>query len=144
VLRAGDIQDRREATFAVAVTLDVGGTYSLKVTNPDGGVSDPFTVEVKARHESLPDAPVVTSVTPAEPVHLPQAQMLTVTGQRFEAGLRAIVTGPTGEEITDVVVSKVTDSSFELLVLLDQAGHFELVVSNPSGAVSSVVTIPVR
>lgn len=144
VLKADDIQDRRESAFVVSLTLDVKGVYSLKVTNPDGGVSDPFPVEVKARHESSPDAPVIASVTPAEPVHRPEAQILRVDGQRFEPGLRAIITGPAGQEVTEVAVSKVTDSSFELLVLLDQAGHFELVVSNPSGAVSSVVTIPVR
>jgi hypothetical protein len=144
VLKAGDIQDRRESAFAVSLTIDVEGVYNLKVTNTDGGVSDPFPLEARAVHDPKPDAPVITSVKPAEPVHRPEAQILSVDGQQFEPGLRAIITGPAGQEVPDVVLSKVTDTSFELLVRLDQAGQFELVVVNPAGAVSNVVTIPVR
>ena len=143
VHQGGDILSRTDTSFAVMLMLAVEGTYTFKVTNTDGGVSEPFTVEVQ-KAASDPPAPVISGVTPSEPEHQPEPQVLRVSGQHFERGLRAIVTNPIGEEIVDVTVGRITPTSFELTVLLASAGNVELVVSNPSGAVSNVWTITVR
>jgi hypothetical protein len=137
------IQARTEMTFQAALVFPTPGRYQLVVTNTDGGTSPPFTVEARATQAKV-EGPVISSITPAEPAKLPEAQALRVDGQRFEAGLRAIVTDPVGTEIPEVEVSKITAGSFELRVRLAQAGTYEVVVSNPSGAVSNVFQLTVR
>lgn len=135
------IQSRRATTFQIALVFNEVGRYELTVTNPDGGVSAPFVVEVK---QSNPDAPVITRVTPAEVVKRPEPQALQVDGSRFASGLKALVTDPSGADVPDAVVAKLTPNSFELMVKLETAGDYALVVTNPSGTVSNVFTILVR
>jgi hypothetical protein len=142
--KGDDIMSRRTDSFAVSLVLDVAGTYVLRVTNTDGGMSNPFELEVKKGESTKPNAPVISSITPSEPIHRTEAQTLRVEGQRFEEGLRAIVTNPIGQEVGDVAITHLTPTSFDLLVTLDRAGDFELVVSNPSGGASNVAKIPVR
>lgn len=137
------IQARTETSFQVSLMFATPGRYQFVVTNTDGGTSEPFALEVAARKTS-PAAPVIERVTPSEPTAHPEPQLLRVDGQRFESGLRAIVTDETGAELPEVSVTKVTPRSFELRVRLDKAARYELVVNNPSGAVSNVVTITVR
>src|SRR5262245_41591839 len=40
--KGGAIQGTRDMSFQVSLTFPTTGTYSLVVTNPDGGTSDPF------------------------------------------------------------------------------------------------------
>jgi hypothetical protein len=138
------VRGRQATQFTVMLTLATKGEYSFKVTNPDGGMSAPFVVDVQPGGEAEPEGPVISRVTPTDPVHLPEPQVLRVEGENFERGLRVIVTNPIGEEVTDVTVDQVTANSFEVTVLLDQAGNYELVVSNPSGGVSNVWQVTVR
>ena len=90
------------------------------------------------------DAPAIERIEPPEPTRQAEIQMLRVIGQRFANGLQAVLTDPTGADVTDVQVTKVTQTSFELSARLDKAGDYSLVVTNPSGAVSNVARIPVR
>lgn len=136
------IQSQRESSFEVAVIFATPGKYSLVVTNPDGGMSDPFVVE--ARAEQKPPTPVIDRVLPDQITKHQEPQELTVQGQRFAAGLRVIVTDPLGTEVLDPVVREVTPTSFKLSVKLETAGPYNLVVTNPSGAVSNVATIVVK
>ena len=136
------IQSQRESSFQVAVMFATPGKYSLVVTNPDGGMSDPFVVDVRA--EQKPPTPVIDRVLPEEIMKHQEAQELTVQGQRFAPGLRVIVTDPLGTEVLDPVVREVTPTSFTLSVKLETAGPYNLVVTNPSGAASNVATILVK
>jgi hypothetical protein len=136
------IQSQRESSFQVAVIFATAGKYSLVVTNPDGGMSNPFVVEVPAQQK--PPTPVIDRVLPEEILKNQEAQDLTVQGQRFAPGLRVIVTDPLGTEVLDPIVRELTQTSFKLNVKLETAGPYNLVVTNPSGAVSNVATFVVK
>jgi hypothetical protein len=112
------------------------------VTNPDGGVSAPFMIE--ARAVAKPPTPVIQRVLPEELTKHPEPQTLTVEGQNFGPGLRVTVTDPLGVEVVDPVVRDATNSSFKLSVKLENAGPYNLVVSNSTGAVSNVAVFTVK
>lgn len=132
----------QESSFRVAVLFLTAGKYSLVVTNLDGGTSDPYALEIGP--DSKPPLPVIARILPEEIVKNQEPQDLTVEGQNFGRGLKAIVTNPLGEEVADPVVRDVTVSSFKLNVRLEIAGPYSLVVSNGSGAVSNIATIIVK
>lgn len=136
------IQSQRESSFQVAVIFATAGKYSLVVTNMDGGMSNPFVVEVPLRQK--PPLPVIDRVLPEEILKGQEAQNLTVQGQRFAQGLRVIVTDPLGTEVLDPIVRELTQTSFKLNVKLETAGPYNIVVTNPSGAASNVATFIVK
>lgn len=136
------IQLPTQLSFRVSVVFATAGRYSLVVTNPDGGVSSPYPLDVLAKPTVPP--PVIDQLLPASILKDQQAQDLTVKGQRFESGLRVIVTNPLGAEVPDVIVRDVTASSFTVNVRLDMAGPHEIVVVNPSGAASNIVSFIVK
>jgi hypothetical protein len=145
VVQGNAITNQQATSFQAAVMLEVAGTYSLVVTNPDGGVSTPFQLAVKASPtKPQQDGPVIEKITPEDPAKRPDAQPLQIQGQRFSSGLRAIVTDPMGSEVPEVTVAKVTPNAFELMVRLEHTGEYTLVVKNPSGAVSNTARIMVR
>ena len=142
VIQGKAIVNQTPTSFQATVTLLNEGTYSLVVTNTDGGISPPFALGVKK--QPPPQGPSIEKITPAEPTKRQDAQPLLVEGQRFSAGLRAIVTDPMGADVTDVQVAKVTPNQFELNVRLEHSGEYTLVVTNPSGAVSNTRRFLVR
>jgi hypothetical protein len=140
---AGDeIRGRTATSFQATVTFALPGSYSLIVTNKDGGVSPPFTV--KTGGPAAPNAPVLLSIMPANPDRRAEPQMLKVEGQRFDAGLRVTVTDPMGADVTGIGVEKLDSTSFEMTLALSFSGDYALVVTNASGAVSNRLTITVR
>jgi hypothetical protein len=142
VIPAREIRARTNTNFEVAATLATPGTYSLVVTNTDGGISPPFAIEVKRAEKK--DGPMILKITPADPTKRNEPQALNVEGSGFVSGLRVIVTDPMGMEVTEATVGKVTPNSFELVVRLQHAGEYGIVVNNPSGAVSDVFRLLVR
>ena len=141
VVQGDAILSRRPTSFQASLVFAAEGRYELVVTNPNGEASSPYAVEVKVRSA---DAPVIARVTPAETAKRAEPQALQVEGSRFNSGLKAIVTDPAGADVTDAVVSKLTPNSFELMVKLDQAGDYSIVVVNPSGTTSNVFKVLVR
>jgi hypothetical protein len=141
VIQGDGIIARQPKSFQASVVFAAIGSYELVVTNTDGGASPPFVVEVKRRSA---DGPTITRVTPAEVAKRAEPQALQVEGTRFASGLKAIVTDPAGADVTDAVVSKLTQNSFELMVKLEQAGDYSLMVVNPSGTTSNVYRVLVR
>src|SRR5262249_23685172 len=124
-----------------STTLATTGTYSFVVTNKDGGMSKAFELIVKS---GPVDEPVIERVMPGDLVKRPDAQPLRIEGQRFGSGLNAIVGDPLGGDVSDVTVTKVTPTSFELNVRLEYSGEYSLIVKNPSGAVSKAFQLMVR
>jgi hypothetical protein len=139
---AGDAILQTPTLFRVSVIFATAGRYGLVVRNPDGGVSGSYPLDVLVKPPAPP--PVIEQLQPASIQKDPQAQDLTVKGQRFEPGLRVIVRNPVGVEAPDAVVRDVTDSSFSVTVRLDTAGPHQIVVVNPSGAASNVFSFTVR
>ncbi len=91
-----------------------------------------------------PPPPVIEQVLPALILNDQQAQDLMVKRQRFESGLRVIVTNPLGVTVPDALVRDVTASSFGVTVRLDTAGPYQIVVVSPSGAASNMFSFTVR
>jgi hypothetical protein len=135
VIQGKEITNQTATSFQATVLMPQEGTYSLVVTNTDGGISPPFAVGVKKSAQA--QGPAIEKITPAEPTKRQDAQPLLVEGQRFSAGLRAVVTDPMGADVTELQVGKVTPNSFELTVRLEHPGEYTMVVTNPSGAVSN-------
>ena len=136
------IQGLTDTTFQVDVPLITRGRYSLVVTNPDGGVSPAFVLNVRAT--PAPPGPVIEKILPEQPTRQPDAQVLRIQGQRFAPGLKAVVTNPAGTEVAGPAVSNVTATSLTLTVKLETAGTYTIVVINPNGAPSNVATLVVR
>lgn len=141
IAKGPEIVARQSTSFQFSTTLATSGTYTLVITNKDGGVSKPFELVVKS---GPADEPVIERVMPSDLVKRPDAQPLRVEGQRFANGLSVIVGDPMGSDVTDVSVSKVTPTSFELNVRLEHSGEYSLIVKNPSGAVSKAFQLMVR
>jgi len=137
-----EIRSRTATSFQASVTFALPGAYTLIVTNRDGGVSPPFIVKTGAAR--APNAPVITSVRPAEPEHRADPQMLVVEGLRFDDGLRVTVTDPMGGDLSEVTVAKVTMTTFEMTLVMAHPGDYTLVVTSASGVVSNRMIIPVR
>jgi len=64
-----EVQSQEGASFRVAAMLPVSGVYLFVVTNPDGGVSQPFRLELRPSTPAAADqspAPRVSAITPAK------------------------------------------------------------------------------
>lgn len=142
VFQDADIQQRRESSFQVSMVLATAGTYSLVVTNSDGGMSAPFQLKVAA---AATGAPVINSVTPARTTAQPGAQALRVDGKLFAQGLTVYVTDPTGQVaiVSGNDVTDVTPSGFRVSVVLGMEGQYTLDVKNPDGGTSNSFSVTV-
>jgi hypothetical protein len=136
------ITDRRDTSFNALVTMADVGPYEFVVVNPDGRTSSPFKLQVRAA--SL--LPVVTGVKPATLAKNVSPQTITVDGQRFMAGLTAMVTDPAGnvQTIPSPDISQVLPESFQITLPLELSGSYEIIVKNPDGAVSKTFTFSVQ
>jgi len=141
-LKEKAIQARTETEFQADVLMATPGRYQLVVTNPDGGISAPFRLDVQGPQK--PVVPVIDRILPENIRRSPDAQTLTVQGRNFGSGFRAVVTDPAGTDVAGVTVRAATASSFTLIVRLDRDGSYTLVVSNSTGASSNAATITVR
>lgn len=137
--KGADVQSPRESSFQVSMVLATAGTYSLVVTNPDGGMSAAFALKVPAAAET----PIIDSVAPSKASVSPNAQVLRVDGKRFVSGLVVNVIDPTGTVVNvggnDVM--DITPTSFRVSVMLGLEGQYTLTVTNPDGAVSNAVSL---
>ncbi len=133
--RGSAITDQRDASFRASVLLTDVGTYRLVVTNPDGQISTPFSLSVKAAD----DGPVIREIKPEGLRVSPTPQALTVEGARFDANLKVSVGDPTGnvQNLGGDAVRNVTPNAFQLMLTLETAGHYEVTVINPSGKSSN-------
>jgi hypothetical protein len=133
--RGNAIAEQRDTSFRVSVLLTDAGSYRLVVTNPDGQSSMPFTLTAKA----AADGPAVREVKPIGLRVSTSPQTLTVEGARFEAGLFVTVTDPAGgvKTLGGDAITNVMPDSFQMVIALETAGRYELIVTNPNGKVSS-------
>jgi hypothetical protein len=131
----------RDASFQVTVLFAVAGKYSLVVTNPDGGASKPFTLDVRA----APTAPALDRITPDHVSPSPQPQAFQLSGARFARGAAVVVTDPAGNVITvsGGAIRNATPTSLEVSVRLAVAGEYGVSVENPSGEMSNALTVVV-
>ena len=135
------IQGRTDSSFMVDVPLATAGSYSLVVTNPDGGVSQPFALKV-----AVPPGPVpaIDRIMPDDIRRSATPQDIKIEGRNFVSGLRAVVIDPAGNEIAGTTLRDVTATTFTLNIKLETAGPHTIVVRNPNGTASNTATMTVR
>lgn len=106
-----------ETALTVDLPLHQAGPWSLRLTNPDGSQSPTFHFTVLP---ALAAAVEITGLSPASPSFSAAAQTLTVSGQGFQAGMRAVLHLPGGAvAIPAEQLQAVTATSFS--VALDAA-----------------------
>ena len=141
-LKGEAIHAPTDTSFQVDLLMVTAGKYTLVVTNPDGGISAPFVIDVRA--VTKPPAPAIDRVQPEEITKNQEPQEVTIVGRNFGPGLRAILTDPQGADVVNPTLRDVTPTSFKMTAKMEMAGRYNLVVSNATGAVSNVATIIVK
>ena len=136
-----DIVAQRPTSFQVAVVIDAVGRYSLVVANEDGMRSTAYAIQ--ARAASAKQQPWIDEVTPAEFSRSREPQIVTLTGRNFAAGLKVSLTDPTGT-VTTPAVERVEATKAVLRIVFEQAGPYEILVTNPSGESSNAVSLSVN
>jgi len=142
VLKEQAIQGRTDTLFQVVTALITPGQYSLVVTNPDGGISEAFPLAV--RRQPRPPAPIIERVLPEMIVRRAEPHLLRVQGRHFGQGLRPFVTDPAGNEVIGTEVRDLTATTFTLVIALEMAGSYSLVITDATGATSNAAAIVVR
>lgn len=151
VFKDADVQSQQEASFRVGVVLAVSGVYSFVVTNTDGGVSQPFRLELReagpaAAPATALSAPVISAITPSKTSKQSQPQAFHLDGSRFMQGLTVTISDPvggatvvSGNGITDLTANGLTFTS-----AITVEGEYTISVTNPDGKTSNAVSLSVR
>ena len=143
------IRSQASTSFEIAVVLAQPGAATLVVRNTDGGVSDPFMLKVEAGQTGRPEGPVPQSlpaidrVAPDKATKGSVAQLLTFSGNNFAQGLSVSVTDPTGSVtvIKGTAIDSVTREIVKLNIVLEIAGEYSFLITNPSGQSSNSVVV---
>jgi hypothetical protein len=95
---------------------------------------------------SLTSTPVIMSVTPASPSPAKDPQVLRIGGQDFQPKLKLVVTTPGGGtmELKDDAIQQQQPGSFQVAVVMANAGKYSLVVTNPDGGISAPFVLEAR
>jgi hypothetical protein len=142
VVSGGSINVQSTNVFSASVVLSRAGEYGLKVINMDGGQSHPATLKVRGTTE--PPSIMIDRVSPFAPMHGPQAQVLHLEGRNFDNGTMVTVMDPAGADVPGIAVGKITATSMDITVLLNQRGDYVLQAVSRSGATSNRVTVQVQ
>ncbi len=100
----------------------------------------------EARSQTALVDPVISSVAPQVPLRSDSAQMLTISGINFSAGLSLNVVAPDGRKVNYAgqAIQARRQTSFQVAVLLATAGAYTLTVTNPDGSTSAPYALNVR
>jgi hypothetical protein len=95
---------------------------------------------------SLTSTPVIMSVTPASPSPAKDPQVLRIGGQDFQPKLKLVVTTPGGGtmELKDDAIQQQQAGSFQVAIVMANAGKYSLVVTNPDGGISAPFVLEAR
>lgn len=143
LVNGGAVTVRGPESLVASVVLDRPGAYLLKIVNTDGGMSRPFSFQVRDRAPQAP-AIVIDRVVPDAPNKSDQAQTIRLEGRNLDSGIAVNVMDPAGSDVPNVAVTKATSTSIDVNVLLNQRGEYVLQANNRAGATSNRVTIRVQ
>src|SRR5205085_542184 len=129
-LSGTQIQGVSSGSFTMIITLNVVGTYGIRVNNPDGGQSNTFNFSVQN-----PSSPQVTSISPSSPMRRDTDQNVSVSGSGFQSGLTVTVFIPGGGTATlsGTQIQSVTSNSFTMVITLNIVGQYGIRVNNSDG-----------
>jgi hypothetical protein len=139
-LSGSQIQNVTSSSFTMVITLNVAGTYGIRVNNPDGTQSNTFNFTPQAA------TPSISSISPATPTHSGSNQNVTVFGSNFQSGLTVLITFPGGGNTTlsGSQIQSVTASSFVMVATLSATGGWSIRVNNPDGTQSNTFAFNVQ
>lgn len=140
----GSITITGPEAMTASMVLDVPGAYLMKVNNTDGGISRPFSFQVRGTPAVSATAIIIDRVVPDSPAKSDQPQTIHLEGRNLDSGIGVSVTDPAGSDVPDVSVSKATSTSVDIIILLNQRGEYVLQANNRAGATSNRVTIKVQ
>lgn len=142
-LERSDIEALQASSFQMIATLSVAGAYLIRVKNPSGDQSDPFSFIVESQAGGNP--PHIDSVSPTSVIHSANVQVFSVTGANFSSALSVTLLDPSGQplSVSGAIVGAVLPGSFQIGVTLTQTGTYTLYVTNPTGETSNSVAIAV-
>jgi DUF971 family protein len=132
-LSGSQIQNVTSSSFTMVITLNVAGTYGIRVNNPDGTQSNTFNFTTQAA------TPSISSISPSTPTHSGSNQNVTVSGSNFQSGLTVLISFPGGGSTTlsGSQIQSVTGSSFVMVATLSATGSWSIRVNNPDGTQSN-------
>ena len=96
-LERSDIQALQSTSFQLVATLAISGAYSIRVKNPSGDQSEPFSFVVQSDASGSP--PHIDSVNPTTVVHSANTQVLAVAGSNFSSALNVTLVDPSGQPL---------------------------------------------
>lgn len=143
------VRSQAATSFEISVVFAQPGAATLVVRNTDGGVSDPYTVRVEVDESAKPERPspktlpVIDRVIPDKATKGSTAQPLTFNGNNFVQGLSVSVTDPTGNVtvLKGTALETVTREMVKMSLVLDIAGEYSFLITNPSGQSSNSVIV---
>jgi pimeloyl-ACP methyl ester carboxylesterase len=136
-LSGTQIRSLTPSSFVMRATLNGGGTWSIQVTNPDGGISRTYSFTVV----STGSAPEIKAINPASPIAGAADQKITVTGINFQPGLKVGVVFPNGAGTTLQGSGQIQDvslTSFTMVITLNGEGNWGIRVLNLDGSQSGI------
>lgn len=140
---AGSITVNGPESMTASMILDRPGAYLMKVTNTDGGISRPFSFQVRDKTPAA-TAIVIDRVVPDSLNKSDAAQTIRLEGRNLDSGIGLSVTDPAGSDVSDVTIGKATSTSVDVTLLLSQRGEYIIQANNRAGATSNRVTIKVQ
>jgi hypothetical protein len=134
-LTGSQIQNVTRSSFQMSIVLVDAGPYSVRANNPDGQQSNTFSFTVAP----AAGLPVISSLSPSNPRASAVNQALVVSGSNFQPELMVTVVGPGGRTSTlrGSDIQNVTSGSFEMIIILADAGAYSLRVNNSNGQQSN-------
>jgi hypothetical protein len=142
-IERSDVQQLQPTSFQMLATLSVTGAYLMRIHNPSGEISEPFSFIVESQAGGNP--PHIDSVSPASVVHNTNTQVISVAGTNFSSAINVTLVNPAGQAVASngAIIGVVLPTSFQIGVTLTQIGTYTLYVTNPTGEVSNSVAISV-
>ncbi len=125
------------SSFLMRIRLFVAGVWMMRVINPDGRQSNPFSFTVVAP-TGLPN---ISSINPATLTAEQTNQSITVIGSHFQPALTVDVVFPNGQGTTlqgANQVQNITSTSFVMHIALSSMGNWSIRVKNPDASQSTV------
>jgi len=133
-LSGAQIQNVTSTSFIMRATLNGAGGWTIKVQNPDGGLSAPYAFTVTNGTN-----PVINTINPTTPTSGGADQSVTVNGANFQSGLKVNVTFPNGGVGSlqgTGQIQNVTANSFLMRITLNDTGPWTIRVINPDNSQS--------
>lgn len=138
-LSGTQIQSVSSTSFTMVITLNIVGSYGIRVNNPDGGQSSTFNFSTRAQ------SPQINSISPSTPTRRDTDQSVSVSGSGFQSGLTITVFYPGGSStLSGSQIQNVTSSSFTMLITLNITGSYGIRVNNPDGGQSNTFNFNVQ